>query len=224
MRVAIAIAIVSASAGRADAKGCHETSYVVGFEHCSGFGEWSRDSDIPRLWIELGMFDHHYASHRFALGHTEQIDQEPSSLRTNTRGALLRIAGGLSRLFYVGGELEIGDAEIESGLRGLPPSGGGDAGALHAFAGLHAEVDRLSFATELATGFRSEAFYACASAACSQLSAGQNHGELEARFRGELFVAGGVSAALTFGQSLLDSRDHQIIVTLGFHIRAIDGM
>ena len=224
MKALIAVVLVAASVGRADAKGCHETSYVVGFEHCSEFGEWSRDSDAPRLWLELGMFDHHYQSHRFALGHREQIGDEPPSLRTNARGGLLRIAGAITRLVYVGGDLEVGDAFIESGLRGLPPAEAGDVGATHVFAGIHVEATRLSFASELAAGFRTEQFYACASAACTPLSAGQSQGELEARFRGELFLAGHVSTALTFAQSLLDSHDHQIIVTLAVHVRAIDGM
>ena len=46
MKALLVIAFVGAAAPRAHAKGCHETSNVVGYEHCSRFGSWSRDQDV----------------------------------------------------------------------------------------------------------------------------------------------------------------------------------
>ncbi len=225
VKALIAIVIVAAGVGRADAKGCHETSYVVGFEHCSGFGEWSRDSDYPRIWLDLGYFDHHYPSHRFVLGHQELLDSEPASLRTDSRGGLLRVGVGLGRVFYVGGELELGGANVETGLLGKDPEEAVSV-AVHGFAGVHTEIGHVSFAGELATGPRGEDYDACASQdqRCTTLEAAQGHFDLEARARVELFVQGHVSVGAMFGQSLIESSNHELMLTVGLHIRALDGM
>ncbi len=58
------LAMVALSITRADARGCTEHSDVVGLQHCSHFGTWSRDDDqFPRLWLDVGYARKSYRSH-----------------------------------------------------------------------------------------------------------------------------------------------------------------
>jgi hypothetical protein len=221
----LAVLAVLALAHRVDAKGCHETSYVVGFEHCSEFAEWSRDFDWPRIAIEFGGFDHRFESDRFALG-SPDTSGEPAALHTNVTGTMLHIAVGLGPVIYVGGDVQGGGASIVSSLRGLPP----DASfyvATHAIAGLHTELAHIELGAELAAGVHLEQFSVCTvgtDKCMNDISDTQTGFDLELRARVAMYVANHVSIGVMYSHSVVDTYDHMLVATLALHVRTLDGM
>ena len=206
--IAIAVAMFAPS-GSADAKGCHETSDVVGVEHCSSFGEWSRQSDAPRLFLELAYFHRELRSLPVPFGPQQ-------AFLTTDHGFAMRALYGLSPYLYSGIDL----------LGGVgAPFGNGYTESLvstHAIIGAHAAVFRVALGAELAGGGRIESFQARAT--MSKRSDLQTRRELELRGTATLFSTERISFGLVAGHSLIDHGDYTLMISLGGHARARDGM
>jgi hypothetical protein len=218
-----AIGVVAGLAGRAEARGggCHEISLVVGEHRCRGFGEWSRDQDVPRLWIELGYFRHHYISHPFTLdrsGLAPNIDYS-----TEAAGGSVRILGAFVSAVYTGVEFDAGYIADVPPIE--PKPNFTDYFGMNAVAGAHVSVFRFGLGAELAGGFRYQSLKLCQHPKCvGDPGEDETRPLLEARARVEWFVTPEFSFGGTVGKSLIDSNDRTFLVVIGVHTRAMDGM
>lgn len=222
--IAILVALVAA-APHAEAKGCHERSYVVGLQRCSWFGTWSRDANVPRLWLDVGYYHHVFTSQPFTLG-SSALTTTPADLTTVTGGPVFRILGGIGDWFYTGGELAPGFLQQTPQVPGPAPTVS-DYLAMHAIAGVHASLFRIGASAELAGGFRYEDFEYCplGDRKCTGGSeASQTRRELEARLRIDVFLTPSLSLGTMFGKSLIDRDDRIVMLYLGLHLRNLDGM
>ena len=219
----IAIVLAAVAGARAEAKGCHETSYVVGLQHCSWFGKWSRDADVPRLWIDLGYFHHAYTSQPYTLGAEAMTTHEtPNQFATSSSGIALRILGGIGDVFYTGLELQPGWIDKVPTVPGPIPNDNEYFG-MHWIAGVHASLFRFAGSAELAAGFRYEDFSYCPQKACIS-DASQDRRELDARARIDAFITPEFSIGAMFGKSLIDADDYSMMLNFSIHVRAMDGM
>jgi hypothetical protein len=226
--VGVLLAGVAALAPRAaDAKGCHEVSDVVGLQHCSRFGMWSRDADLPRLWIDIGYFHQRFDSEPFTLAAAPLATPHPLDLATETSGVGLRFLGGIGHTFYTGFELLPGMVVDEPQGIGLQPTYGMSF-AFHPIAGVHVERYRIALSAELAPGFRATEFVYCApGTTCKGANFSdetQARLELQARVRADFYLAPQLSIGVGYGRSLLDRDDHIFMVSGALHIRPMDGM
>jgi hypothetical protein len=208
---------------RAEAKGCHEVSGVVGYEKCTWFGTWSRDVDVPPLWLDFAFFHHRYVSEPFTLDQTAARAGTPESLATLADGFSFRALYG--RLLYGGIELNTGWLVTTPQPTGMTKVGYAIDMEGHAVAGVHVALWRFGIGTELAAGGRAEDLVNCnaKNPACHQVDVWQTRRELEARVHADLFVAPTWSFGVSFGKSLIDRDDTRFMVYTGLHFRALDG-
>ncbi len=226
--LALAAAVALLAPRAAHAKGCHEISDVVGLERCTRFGMWSRDADVPRLWIELGYFHEHFQSEPLALDASSRASSpQPLDLGTGAYGATVRALLGLGDAFYTGIELLPGAAIDEPTASGLTPMAGATF-AMHGIAGVHVERYRVALSGELASGFRvAQLAYCVPDTDCKGTSFygdTQTRLELQARVRADLYFHPNLSLSVGYGRSLVDRDDRIFMVGAAFHIRAMDGM
>jgi hypothetical protein len=217
----MAAVAVGTLAPSAHAKGCHEISHVVGYEHCSRFGMWSRDQDIPSLRIEWGWVEHRFEARPF------QLPTEPL-VRTSADGSLETVANGFAHrilygapLIYGGIELQAAGLSTQPAVPGLPASGVSVAAL--GVVGAHASLGRFASAVELAGGARYTGYDYCATKDCP-LYTDQGAAELEARARFDVFLGQHWSFTFAYAHSLIDRNDSSIFVFTGIHIRPMDGM
>jgi hypothetical protein len=217
-----------ASTRPADAKGCHETSGVVGYHHCTWFGLWSRDLDMPRLIIDVGFMHRRFTSEPFVLtGDPRAVDAAAGSdLATGvSMPGVYRILFGLGPLSYAG-------FDLGGGWLSRPPHELGETaattfmGAAHLIGGLHVNpLWRVSTGVELAAGGRIVALSSCTTRPCPADSVTyQDRRELEARALVDLWLTPRFSIGGGYGHSLIDRDDWTWMVYLGIHIRPMDGM
>jgi hypothetical protein len=210
------------------AKGCHEISDVLGYQHCSRYGLWSRDADTPRMWIDLGFFHRNFAADPTELGYAARSTTATTPIDPNStaNGFDWRIVGALSRVVYVGGESQWG--WINEGPALAADSGpGGPYFGFHALAGAHVEKYRFALAGELAAGVRLDELVYCLTPTCKgagQLTAGQARRELEARGRLDFFFSPEVSLGFGYGRSVIERGDSMWMINMSVHGRAMDGM
>ncbi len=223
-----AVAIAALAPRAAHAKGCHEVSDVVGLQRCSRYGTWSREADVPRLWIDIGWFYQRFTSEPFTLA-AAPLATAPATvgLGTGVSGAAVRWLGGLGHVLYVGGELMPGGVTDMPRVIGLQPTYGVYFG-VHGVAGAHVERYRVGLSAELATGFRVTEFVYCEPGTNCK---GDNFSddtqtrlELQARVRADFFLAPHWTIGVGYGRSLVDRDDHIMMVTTAVHIRPMDGM
>jgi hypothetical protein len=198
------------------ARGCHEISHVVGYEHCNRFGAWSRDEDILAFTMEFGWVHHDYEARPFTLSGQSTT----GSLATEADAGAWRTLIA-SPIIYGGLELQLGGLSTQPELTGLPSSG--SAGALLGIVGAHGSMGRFAGALELAAGGR-YTFYCYDSTRTCPVGVTQNAAELEARARVDVFFGSTVSFAFAYGHSLVDRDDHSVFLIFGFHRRPNDGM
>jgi hypothetical protein len=226
VRIAVAIAVVLA-ARPVHAKGCHEVSDVVGLQRCSRYGVWSRDADVPRVWIEVGYFHQRFAAEPFTLGPVALATTPPAlDFSTAVEGFQLRMLGGIGRFAYTGVEMLAGGIDEMPHIDGVQPNDGMYMG-MHAIAGAHVERYRIALGGELAAGFRATGFWYCppdVSCKNTQLSEMQARLELQWRLRVDLFAAPNWSVGFGYGQSLVDANDHVWMIGTTIHARVMDGM
>ena len=221
--LAFTCALLGAAGRRAEAKGCHEVSDVVGYQKCSFFGTWSREAAVAPVWLELGFQSHHFRSAPFTL--------DPQPLLARAAGTDLATTSAAPTMRMLVGTLLYGGFELGGGwLSHTPPASGIVPVASSTYlegaliAGAHVAVWRVAFGAELAAGGRVTQFSPCASNKCGQTPESQSRWQLEARARIDAFIAPRFSIGLSVGRSLIDANDTTYVVNLGAHIRAIDGM
>ena len=219
----VAIALL-AIASRAEAKGCHERSDVVGFQHCGHFGTWSPDDpQMPRLWLELGDLTERFVAPTAIF--TGNTASEGAAAQAIATGAVLRILGGLDDHVYVGGEASIGTlVETPQVLGAGITSDGTDFISLRAVSGAHVAVRHMLLAVELATGLRYYDIGACIDAKCmSAPDLGHDRFEIDARARVDYFISREFSIGFAIGNGLVDRGDRSAMITIATHFRAMDG-
>jgi len=225
VKIVIAIAIVLAAAP-ADAKGCHEVSNVVGLQHCSRYGMWSRDADQPRVWIDVDYFHHSFVASPFTLGATALATTQ-EDFSTAASGAAFRTLFGIGRFAYVGGEMLGGGISQMPHLEGIQPNDSLYMG-MHSLAGAHVERYRFALSGELAAGFRAAGWIYCLpNTDCkgnNQESEMQARWELQARLRIDAYISPNWSVGVGYGVSLLDSNDRMLMIGTAIHARVMDGM
>lgn len=220
---ALVVLLVLALAGRAHAKGCHETSHVVGYEHCTWFGTWSRDTPVFPLWIEMTYYHHTFDAEPFTLDGAA-LATTSGDLATTANGPMFRVLAG--RLLYAGlegGGGWIGDLPRAYGAM-QPGFGGFMTG--HVVGGAHVVLWRLGLGAEIAAGGRMTMLANCdkrTDPSCMQVQDMQTSRELAVRARADLFLAPQWSIGVVAGKSLIDANDRELLITTGFHVRALDG-
>jgi hypothetical protein len=220
---ALVILLALAIPLRAHAKGCHEVSGVVGYERCTYFGTWSRDTDVVPLWIDLTYFHHDFVSEPYTLDAASQRQLAPGSLATTAQGPMFRILAG--RLLYAGVELGGGwISHMPEALGGAPPAWGSILTG-HVVGGVHVALWRFGAGVEAAAGGRMEVLASCDAhdPRCMQTQDTQTRRELELRGHVDLFVTPQWSFGLMMGRSVIDRDDTQFMITMGMHYRALDG-
>ncbi len=219
--VIVALMLIAA---RADAKGCHEYSDVVGFQHCSHFGMWSPDDpQDPRLWLEIGDL-----TERFALPSVSFVSGtgvEGATAHATATAVALRMLYGFDAIFYVGGELAFGGlVDVPEQLPRRATSDGADFVSTRAIAGAHTAVRGFELAAELAAGMRYYDIGACIDDACmADPDVGHARLEIDARARVDFFFSRVGSIGVAVGNGLVDVGDHEVMIMLAAHIRAMDG-
>jgi hypothetical protein len=219
--VALVIALIAA---RADAKGCHEHSDVVGFQHCSHFGTWSPDDpQDPRLWLELGDI-----TERFTLPSVSFVSGtgvEGAAAHATAPAVALRGLYGLDATFYVGGEMAFGGlVDVSEQLPRGATSDGTDFLSPRAIAGAHTVVRRFALAAELAAGIRYYDIAACIDELCmANPDVGHTRLAIDARARVDFFFSRAGSIGVAVGNGLVDLGDHEVMAVVAVHVRAMDG-
>jgi len=222
VKTALVVVLALAIPAHAHAKGCHEVSQVVGYEHCTWFGTWSRDTDVWPFWMDIAYYQHSYTSEPFALDASARGDG--GSLATTAQGGMMRMLAG--RIIYVG--VEVGGGALTTlpttGAGAQPHTGGEMEG--HLIGGVHVSLWRLGLAAEVAFGGRAQMLATCdakADPGCMPLQDLQARRELQLRAHVDLFLAPRWSLGVTLGKSVLDAGDQELLITTGIHVRALDG-
>lgn len=224
----VAGVLVAVAAPRAaHAKGCHEVSDVVGLEHCRRFGMWSREYDIPRLWLDIGYFSERFQSQPFTLGAAPLATTQHLDESTGVSGVSIRFLGGIGHAFYTGFELLPGGMFETPQTLGVQPTYGMMFG-LHGIAGVHVERFRLALAAELAPGFRYVSLVHCTQGTSCKGDNAQSDDqarlELQGRLRLDFYLHPNLAIGAAYGKSLVDADDRVIMFTASIHVRAMDGM
>jgi hypothetical protein len=222
MKALLVIALVAALAPRAHAKGCHEVSDVVGYEHCSRFGAWSRDQDMFPFHMEIGWIHQDFNARPFTLS-DEPVARVAGdgAFGTVADGVAVRWLGG-TRLFYGGFELDSSGLTNQPQFPGLPADGA--SWSFLGVVGVHASLWRFAVGAELASGARVTLYSYCGNEKECALEDTQSVGVVDARVRVEMFPTQRWSVGVMYGHSLLEHDAQSLIVYTGFHLRALDGM
>jgi hypothetical protein len=219
----VIVAIVL-TAARAEAKGCHEHSDVVGFQHCSHFGEWSPDDpQMPRLWLELGDLTERFVAPAVSFANGTGV--EGAAAHATATAVALRVLYAPDAIFYVGGELAFGGlVEAREQLPRGATSDGTIFVSTRAIAGAHAMVRQFGLAAELAAGMRYYDIAACIDDACmADPDVSHTRLEVDARARVDYFFSRAGSVGVAVGNGLVDRSDHEVMIMLAAHMRAMDG-
>jgi len=206
------------------ARGCHETSDVVGYHHCSWFGvDWSRDADTPRLSFDIDYYFRHFEADPFSLGSAPLVATGgPTDFHATSSGEAWRVLVGFGHFVYTGVEIDGGSLDRVPRTVGTPVVEGLEL-APYALAGVHLyERYRIAVSTELAAGFRYDDFEACNTSDCPDVS--QWKPDVQARVRADVFIHPHVSLGIGYGESVIDSNERIFMVGISLHGRAMDGM
>ena len=136
---------------------CRTQRHVVGLQHCGHFGEWSRDEDVVRVWVDIGYVRHTYRSDPFTFvpgASTAGMAPFP----TTGDASILRVLVGIGPVFYGGLESALGDAWLQAATSPATNAGlyvAPDRGPRRPHRSCCAPASRL----ELAAGFRHESFW-----------------------------------------------------------------
>lgn len=211
---------------------CTEAGDVVGYQQCSGFGEWS--ANVPSLSIDLGLAMHRFAGETLAsMGSFVENSKsfgyrfgtEPGErLATSVIAPQLRVTVAIAGPLYVASEFEVGG--VRSGPRVWGEIDGGDAGpiatvygAMRAAVGLRARFEPVALSGELAGGARMLQY----TIKDENATAFQTRGEVQARARLDLWLSPRMSLGAMVGTSLIDRGDTIVALSIGGHLRAFGG-
>lgn len=211
--------------------GCAESSSIVGYRQCSGFGTWSWK--VPALSFDLGVAGHRFVGQRLAASGTltegserfgYRIVGEQRNLVTTAVAPQLRIALQLGGPFYVAGELEIGGVSSGPVVRGEvdgAPAGPVSTtyGAMRGVAGASVRMEPVVLSGELAGGMRLLSYKIKDEEARSY----QQRAEVQARARLDVWLTPRLSVGAMVGTSLLERNDMIVALSIGGHLRAFGG-
>ena len=220
---ALVLLVLVAIPLRAHAKGCHEVSHVVGYEHCTWFGTWSRDAPVPPVWIEMSYYRHTFTGEPYTLDGAA-LSTSPGDLAATSDGMMFRFLAG--RVLYAGLEGGGGWLTTIPHPYGATQPAWGSLMSGHVVGGAHVVLWRLGLGVEVAAGGRLAMIANCDAKAdpkCIQVSDTQTSRELELRARADLFIAPLWSIGVVAGKSLLADDERELLITTGFHFRALDG-
>jgi hypothetical protein len=223
VKTLVIIAIVASLAPRAHAKGCHEVSRVVGYEHCFRFGGWSRDEHVFPLRLEVGWIHQDFMAKPLMLSGdaVARTAGDADSLATVADGVAVRWLGG-GRLVYGGLEMDTSGLEREPQVPDLPASGA--SWSFLGVFGVHASLWRFAFGVEVAAGSRITLFSYCGDQKSCPQQDTQFAGVIDGRVRAEVFPVPNWSLGVIYGHSMFDASAQSFIVYTGLHFRALDGM
>jgi hypothetical protein len=223
VRALIAIALVLGAARAEASKGCHEVSDVVGRQKCTFFGTWSRDAAVPALWLEVGFLERSFDAMPFNLDKSTALLERDPKLATTMYGTTMRMLMG--SILYGGLELDAAwDGALPEAQGAIQPKSGLYMGSGAVF-GAHVALWRVGFGAEVLAGGRVAGFSPCTNSKdCSDSGELQARWLLDVRARVDLFAAPRFSIGAVIGHSLIDAHDTTLMITLGAHIRALDGM
>jgi hypothetical protein len=219
----VIIALVIA-ARPVDAKGCHDPSNVVGYRHCSLFGGWSRDADLPVLVVDFGFMHHRFTTASFDLAPEPTLVADATDHATGASLGDMRVLAGVGRVFYTGVEFGGG------GLTRAPHLGLGDEMTFdvltHVVLGVHVSpMFRFSFGVELAGGGSIAQISVCRAKPCPDGTIDdQARAELEVRAIAEVWVTPQFTIGAGIGKSLVQHDDTLWTVFIGGHVVAMDRM
>jgi hypothetical protein len=227
VKALLVIAALAALAPRAEAKGCHEVSDVVGYHHCTRFGYlWSRESDSPRFTFDIGWYYHRFTALPFTLGDAARLTQPAPNFYTASHGVQVRFLGGIGHVLYTGLELDAGSIDVLPQPIGLQPQQGMSISP-NAVLGAHLfERFRLAVSAELVGGVRYADFFVCDppnATKCMGPDSSEWRRQLEARGRIDVYPHPHFSIGFAYGHSLLDSTDSMWSISLGIHGRTMNG-
>ncbi|HEY0985415.1 MAG TPA: hypothetical protein VGD80_00135 [Kofleriaceae bacterium] len=225
---------------------CEETSDVVGYRQCTKFGAWGMNPRVPHLAIEGGLIVRQFESRLDGQTGTVSHGAESFSYRavTATRSraldtavlSTLRATLGLSHGLYAGAEVDLGGIVapgraatemMSSGVFGEPElrQDGGFVVDSLATVGIRGAGHAGAIAVELSGGMRAlsygfhSSYHDCVTGSSVLVYAPV----AEARARGELWLSPWLTAGVTVGTSVLESRTWMGGLYLGVHTRAFGG-
>jgi hypothetical protein len=225
---------------------CEDTSDVVGYRECTRFGAWGMNTRIPRITIEGGVLVRQFASRLDGQTGTFRHGKESFTYRAMTgtpRRVLdtavlstLRANLALSHGLYVAAEVDLGGIAapgraatemMSSGVFGDPElrQDGGFVVDSLATVGLRGAGRTGALAVELSGGMRAVSYgFHSTYHDCVAGSSVVTYGPVgEARARGELWLSPWLTAGVTVGTSVLESRTWMGGLYLGVHTRAFGG-
>lgn len=228
--VVVALGLALAMPRYAHAKGCREISDVVGIERCKRYGQWSRESSLPRLWVDTAFLAQHIAVQPYSLATPPAAPLtlgggvSPHEATANTYGYVQGVRYAFNPMLYTG--LDFGWAwAVTPPVMPGPPTLHAMDFVTHVIAGAHVERFRVGLAGEVAVGPQIAAFDDCPDRACSVgKSVLQVTTDVEARVRLDFFLHPQFSLGVGYGQSLVTPDAHSLTIGLGIHVRALDGM
>lgn len=226
---------------------CHDSTDIVGYRECTGYGRWGANLGIPLLIFEVGMNVQAFASplgeRSGSVEHGEQefsyrvVDPGGASAPAKATAVMttLRVGGG-GRGIYGAAELEIGGlvsdssrAEMitrgEVGAPTIEETGTLAYGALGVI-GAQGSTRRATFGVELVGGVRGVTYrYESRYLACEQTeSIATSRPVLEARARASIWLSPVINAGVVVGSSVIDRGAYMGGVFLGANTRAFGGL
>ncbi len=236
----------SSSSSSSSTPACSDTSDVVGYRHCTGYGRWATNLRIPLIVFELGTSVHSFASPLTAHDGSVEHEAQEFSYRAvdpGSRGGgssnatavttTLRVAMG--RTIYGAGEVELGGlvsdpTHVEmtsSGSLGKPTIEQSSAIAYGGLAvvGAQGATRNATFGVELAGGMRGVTYhYSSRYLACETTdSVSVARAVLEARARAATWVTPLISVGVSVGASVIDQHDWSAGLFMAAHTQAFGG-
>jgi hypothetical protein len=225
---------------------CEDTSDVVGYRECTKFGTWAMNTRIPRITIEGGVLVRQFASrldgqtgtfsHGIESFTYRAIASAPRRVLDTAVLSTLRASLALPHGLYTAAEVDLGGIAapgraatemMSSGVFGDPQlrQDGGFVVDSLASVGLRGSGRAGALAVELSGGVRAVSYgFHSTYHDCVAGSSVVTFGPIaEARVRGELWLSPWLTAGVTVGTSVLESRTWMGGLYLGVHTRAFGG-
>ncbi len=237
----------SSSGSSSSAPACHDSTDIVGYRECTGYGRWGANLGIPLLIFEVGMNVQAFASPLGERdGRVEHGEQEFSYRVVDPGGAsapakatavmtTLRVGAG-GRGIYGAAEVELGGLVSDSSRAEMITRGEVGAptieqtstlafGALGVL-GAQGSTRRATFGVELVGGVRGVIYhYESRYLACQQTeSIATSRPVLEARARASIWLSPVINAGVVVGSSVIDRGAFMGGVFLGANTRAFAGL
>jgi hypothetical protein len=232
------VALALALPRLAEASHCHETSHVVGREHCSRFGTWS--TGFP-LWWEFGAVALRFDPKPIDGKSAAMANGEPAIYHVvgapgdnrpiSALGFRLRHTLAFGRHFYFGGEFDW--ASITGGPRLVTDVAArtttvtmtGEMGGLVAenklLVGVHETFGLVTLAAELGPGVRMAVYSTDLLPASAQPPA-QPWFIAAAQVAAHAWMTPHITLGVTAGTDLLRGDELSVGVTVGFHFMPFD--